>query len=156
MQRLLLALAVLLVAGASACGASEPAPVREPTAAPPSDRPAAAAPHAPSGPGSSDGTTCEEARDANVEEVGIGERGPADLTAADLGKVLNHGAYLHDCGVPTETHVSICVAVKAGAVLGVTVSTSPASEEQERCVAKAVRALSFPSHPKLDVVRTTF
>lgn len=151
MKRLALALALTL----AACGA-EPgrAPGPLPTA-PEAQRSPAAPPPAPVG-GSSDGTTCEEARDANVEEIGVGQKGPTDLTVAELGKALNHGRYLQECGVPAESQVAICAAIKGGVALGVTVSMRPPSEEQERCVAKAVRALPFPSHPKLDVVRTTF
>jgi hypothetical protein len=36
------------------------------------------------------------------------------------------------------------------------VTATPRSPGIERCVAGGVRGLSFPSHPKLDVTRTTF
>ena len=46
-----------------------------------------------------------------------------------------------------------CAALRAQRTV---VVTGYAAEEVERCVAAAVRGLSFPSHPKLDVTRTTF
>jgi hypothetical protein len=52
--------------------------------------------------------------------------------------------------------VSICAAVQSGRVVGVTVSTSPGSERVRACVARAVRGLTFPSSPRLDVARTRF
>lgn len=52
--------------------------------------------------------------------------------------------------------VEICVAVRQGRVLGVTVGTDPGSSSIQSCVARAVRGLSFPSHPRMDVTRTRF
>ncbi len=106
--------------------------------------------------GSSDGVTCEDAQNQNVEEMEMGKKGPADLTAQDLGAVLNNGSYLGECEVPSDAKVSICAAVKQGAVVGVTVAMSPSNPEVEVCVAKQVRGLQFPVHPKMDIVRTRF
>jgi eukaryotic-like serine/threonine-protein kinase len=52
--------------------------------------------------------------------------------------------------------LNICAAVQNGRAVGVTVVARPRSRGVESCVASAVRGLSFPSHPKLDVTRTTF
>jgi hypothetical protein len=156
------ALSVLVLASSlAACGANPAPPPRDPgsegRAAGPSREHDREHPQAPQGAGSSDGTTCEEARDRNVEEVAVGSKGgPADLTAGALGGVLNNGAYLVACDVPGETRIHICAAVKGGAAVGVTVTMTPASPELEVCVAKAVRGLPFPSHPKMDIVKTTF
>ena len=155
----LLALAALALSLA-ACGAEPPPPAHEPidVSFGPSRAHEAAAPAA-MGKGSSDGVSCEEAIAGNNDEIGIGkkgEAGPKDLSAADLGAVLNHGHYLEACNVPSSTKVEVCAAVKNGAAVGVTVSMSPADAELEGCVAKAVRALAFPAHPKMDVARTSF
>jgi hypothetical protein len=101
--------------------------------------------------------SCEAAINAYVEEYKIGNDGvPPDLGAADYGAVLNRGGYLNACGVPSDMEVSICAAVQNGRAVGVTVTTSPSSPGVASCVARQVRGLGFPSHPRLDVARTTF
>jgi hypothetical protein len=103
------------------------------------------------------GMSCEAAQAAYVEEMNIGgKRGPADLTAGQYGQVLNRGSYLNGCGVPDSMQISICVAVQNGRAVGVTVGTNPRNPRVQGCVAGAVRRLSFPSNPKLDVTRTNF
>lgn len=150
-------LVALIALGCAACGGSKAPEPASPTASP---RHHQARTPEPSGPrptgGSSDGVTCEEARDQNVEQIAIGEASGPDLTAKDLGAVLNDGKFLEACDVPNDVKVSVCAAVKAGMVMGVTVAMLPPNPELETCVAKAVRALSFPSHPKMDIVKTEF
>ncbi|MBK8994929.1 MAG: hypothetical protein IPM35_04140 [Myxococcales bacterium] len=148
--------------------AFEPVPTAEPTSGlPPAPRVAPApeqpaAPPAPAaepatGAGSSDGLSCEAAAAAANDELWIGgPRGPADLGAADYAKVLNGGGYLAGCGVPDSARVDVCAAVQNGRAVGVTVRLTPRSPSAERCVARAVRRLSFPAHPRLDVARTRF
>jgi hypothetical protein len=106
--------------------------------------------------GTSDGTSCEEAREHYVEEIDMQHGGGPDLTANDLGSVLNAGAYLARCDVPATSQVRICVAIKSGTAVGVTVGLMPPNPEMELCVAKQVRALSFPSNPKMDFVQVRF
>ncbi len=106
--------------------------------------------------GSSDGVTCEQAREQYVEEVDLQGGGAADLRADDFGRVLNHGAYLEPCDVPQSSHLRICAAVREGAAVGVTVALEPPAPETEVCVAKQVRGLTFPSHPKMDFVTVRF
>ena len=128
-----------------------PAPTRAPPASP------APAAEAPTGTGSSDGLSCEAAAAANTDELRVGgDRGPADLGAADYAKVLNRGDYLSGCGVPDSARVEVCAAVRNGRAVGVTVRLTPSSPAVERCVARAVRRLAFPSHPRLDIARTRF
>jgi hypothetical protein len=103
------------------------------------------------------GTSCEAAQAAYVEEMNIGgKKGPADLTAGAYGAVLNNGAYLNRCGVPENMSVSVCAAVQNGRAVGVSVSTNPRNPGIASCISSQVRGMSFPSHPKLDVTRTTF
>lgn len=103
------------------------------------------------------GQSCEAAQAAYVEEMSVGgPRGQADLTAGQYGSVLNRGSYFGHCGVPNSMTVNICAAVQNGRAVGVTVTTKPANRGIQSCVAAGVRGLSFPSHPKLDVSRTTF
>ena len=114
-------------------------------------------PAAPSGAGSSDGTTCEQARDSYVEEVNVGARGgQSDLSAADFAAILNKGTYLEPCAVPSTSKLRICAAVQNGQAVGVTVTAEPSAPDTEICVAKEVRKLAFPTHVKMDVVNVQF
>lgn len=70
--------------------------------------------------------------------------------------VLANGRYLAACGVPAEAQVDVCAAVRAGRVEGLTVRLLPPDEALERCVGAAIRALSYPSKPGLDVTRVSF
>jgi eukaryotic-like serine/threonine-protein kinase len=108
------------------------------------------------GQGSSDGTTCEQARESYNEEINVGARGQADLTADDFAAVLNRGSYLEPCAVPTSSKLRICAAVQNGQAVGVTVTAEPSAPEVEICVAKEVRKLAFPTHGKMDVVSVQF
>ena len=104
------------------------------------------------------GTSCEAAVAAYSEQYNIGsdKKVPADLTANQYGMVLNRGTYLLPCGVPASMEVNICAAVQNGRAVGVTVTTSPSNPGIASCVAGQVRGMNFPSHPRLDVTRTTF
>jgi len=103
------------------------------------------------------GMSCEAAQNAYVEEMKMGSpQGQADLTAGQFQAVLGNGTYLNACGVPESTSVRVCAAIQNGRAVGVTVSTSPSSGSLNACLAGKVRSMSFPSHPKLDVTRTSF
>lgn len=100
------------------------------------------------------GMSCEGAQAKYVEDYS--KDAPPDLSAGAYGAVLNRGGYLNSCGVPPSTEVNVCAAVQNGRAVGVTVSTKPSNPGLNSCIAGAVRGLSFPSHPRLDVTRTTF
>lgn len=103
------------------------------------------------------GMSCEAAQAAYVEEMSVGgPRGQADLTAGQYGSILNRGSYFSHCGLPSATQLNVCAAVQNGRAVGVSITTRPRDRRVESCVAAAVRGLSFPSHPKLDVTRTQF
>src|SRR5262245_60690804 len=123
-----------------ACGsAPEPTPAAPGATHPRLPRPPAAA-DAPEpvrrGGGSSDGVTCEEARDAHPDEVGIGAKksdGPEPSDDQFSGP-LAKGSYLNDCEVPESTKVSVCAAIVDGKAAGVTVATDPSDPDKEKCV----------------------
>jgi hypothetical protein len=150
------AVALLLV---HACGGSNGAP---PAARPPeptvmTDPGRGPTPPPSSNKGSSDGTTCEQARESYVEEVNVGARGgQSDLTEGDFAVILNRGTYLEPCALPSGNKLRICAAVQNGQAVGVTVAAEPPLPEVEICVAKEVRKLAFPSHVKMDVVSVQF
>jgi hypothetical protein len=103
------------------------------------------------------GMSCEQAQASYVDEMNIGgKKGPADLTANQYGSILNRGTYFGHCGVPDTMGLNICAAVQNGRAVGVTVTSNPRDPRVQACVSNAVRGLRFPSHPKLDVTRTSF
>jgi hypothetical protein len=103
------------------------------------------------------GSSCEAAIAAYNEEMDLkGGRRVADLPREAFAAVLDRGTYLSSCGVPDTMKVDICAAVQRGRAVGVTVVTRPANGRVQGCIARAVRGLRFPSHPKLDVARTRF
>ncbi len=105
----------------------------------------------------SGGMSCESAQNAYVEEMKIGAKGgQADLTAGQFQAILGHGAYLNSCGVPDSMSVNVCAAIQNGRAVGVTITTTPRNPQIQSCIASRVRAMSFPSHPKLDITRTKF
>jgi hypothetical protein len=101
------------------------------------------------------GQSCEGAQAAYVEEMKMSGGGQADITRAKYASVMNNGSYLNGCGLPSSVAVNVCVAVQNGRAVGVTVRTKP-DHPAKRCIASNLRRKSFPSHPKLDVVRTSF
>lgn len=102
------------------------------------------------------GLSCEAAQGAYVEEMKMGAVGQPDLTAGQFQAILGNGAYLNACGVPSDMGVKVCAAIQNGRAVGVTVSTTPSNPGIAGCISGQVRAMSFPSHPKLDVTRTSF
>lgn len=102
------------------------------------------------------GMSCEAAINAYVEEIKIGGQAQADITQGQYAAIMNNGSYFAGCGVPSSMGLNICAAVQNGRAVGVTVVTNPSSPGVASCVAGGVRRLSFPAHPKLDVVRVSF
>ncbi len=99
--------------------------------------------------------SCERAAASFVDDR-TAASGPKDLAAGDFAAVLDNGSYLAPCNVPDSMTVKVCVAVQNGKAVGLTVATEPESSDVASCVRSEVAALEFPSHPKLDVARTTF
>jgi hypothetical protein len=100
--------------------------------------------------------SCERAIADYVEDRTSGPEPQSDLGPGEYGAVLNSGTFLNTCGVPDSTKVVICVAVQNGKAVGATVTSDPKHEEIERCIKGEVAALAYPSHPKMDIARTTF
>lgn len=124
-----------------------------------STRDRSAAPSAPAAASTTDAPedqSCEAALDAYRAQPHVEGGQPDDVTAGQYGRVLNQGAYFSHCNVPSSMGVTICAAVQLGRAVGVTVTTQPSDAAKAACVDHAVRGLSFPSHPLLDIVRTRF
>jgi len=106
----------------------------------------------------STGKSCEKAQDENMETLNIGAKqgGKADLTSEQLGGPMRDSAFFARCGLPDSAKTDICVAVKKGKPLGVTVGVTPFNNRVAACIDKATRRLSFPASERLDVVHQKF
>jgi hypothetical protein len=108
----------------------------------------------------STGKSCEKAKDENNESVDLGAKGGApqqrDFTEAELGAPMKTDGFFRGCGLDTKSNADICVAVKQGKPLGVSVSVTPANNKVAACIDRATRKLRFPIGPRLDVVKQHF
>jgi hypothetical protein len=106
----------------------------------------------------STGKSCEKARDENPDTLDMGAKGGggADLTPAQLGAPINGGQFMAGCGLPQSASADICVTVKKGAPLGVSVRVSPKNNRVAACIDRAARRIHFPVSNKVDVIKTHF
>jgi len=106
----------------------------------------------------STGKSCERARDENVETMDMrkGPSGRADLTEEQLGAPMRSSEFFASCGLPDSANADICVAVKRGKAVGVSVAVSPLNNRVAACIDRSARRLSFPVSDNLDVVHQKF
>ena len=106
----------------------------------------------------STGKSCEKAQDENMERIDMrAKRAPApDLTKEQLGAPMRTNSFFARCGLPDSANADICVAVKRGKPVGVSVRVTPANNRLAACIDRSARRLSFPTSEHLDVVHQTF
>jgi hypothetical protein len=106
----------------------------------------------------STGKSCEKAQDENPQTLDMRGGGSAtpDLTESQLGAPMQSGRFMASCGLAASAHADICVAVKRGKPLGVSVEVLPRNNQVATCIDRATRRLHFPSSDKLDVVKEKF
>ena len=105
----------------------------------------------------STGKSCEKAIDENPQTVDFGKKGgKADLTDEQLGAPMRSSGFFSGCGLSDSANADICVAVKKGRPLGVSVKVTPLNNRVAACIDRAARRLHFPSSDKLDVVHQKF
>ena len=105
----------------------------------------------------STGKSCEKAMDENPQTIDMGKKGSKpDLTKEQLGRPMQSSTFFGGCGLPDSANADICVAVKQGKPLGVSVAVTPKNNKVAACIDKATRRLSFPASDKLDVVKQHF
>jgi hypothetical protein len=102
------------------------------------------------------GKSCEKARDENVQEMDMSKKGAPDLSDEQLGAPMKTSAFMSHCSLPDDANAKICVAVKKGKPVGVSVNVSPQNNKVASCIDRATRKLSFPKSDKLDVVTQSF
>jgi hypothetical protein len=104
------------------------------------------------------GKSCEKAQDENMQTITMGAQGAkaADLTDAQLGAPMRSSAFFASCGLPDSASADICVAVKRGKPVGVSVALTPSDNRVATCIDRATRRLAFPASDQLDVVHQKF
>jgi hypothetical protein len=103
------------------------------------------------------GKSCEKAQDENMQTINMGAHGAkADLSDAQLGAPMRDSGFFSSCGLPDSANADICVAVKRGKPVGVSVALTPSNNRVAACIDRATRRLSFPVSDQLDVVHQKF
>ncbi len=107
--------------------------------------------------GVSTGKSCERALSENPQTIEMGKKGQRpDLNNEQLGAPMKSSAFFAACGLADSANADICVAVKGGKPLGVSVKVSPQNNKVAACIDRSARHLSFPQSDKLDVVHQKF
>jgi hypothetical protein len=104
----------------------------------------------------STGKSCEKAVDENPQTIDFGKKGKADLTDDQLGGPMKSSGFFSSCGLANSANADICVAVKQGKPLGVSVNVTPRNNRVAACIDRSTRHLHFPESDKLDVVHQHF
>jgi hypothetical protein len=102
--------------------------------------------------GLSTGKSCEKAQDENPQQISMGKSSGPDLTKDQLGAPINNANAAAACGLPDSSHAKICVLVKGGKPLGVTVGVDPKNNRVAACMDRRMRGLSFPVSGQPDTV----
>jgi hypothetical protein len=103
--------------------------------------------------GLSTGKSCEKAQDENPQQVSMGKTNSRpDLTNAQLGAPINNANAATACGLPDSTHAKICVLVRNGKPLGVTVNVDPKNNKIAACIDRRMRRLAWPADDRPNTV----
>lgn len=102
--------------------------------------------------GLSTGKSCEKAQDENPQQIAMGKSQAPDLTKDKLGAPINNSNAAAACGLPDSSHAKICVLVKNGKPLGVTVNVDPKNNRVAACMDRRMRGLAFPVSGQPDTV----
>jgi hypothetical protein len=102
--------------------------------------------------GLSTGKSCEKAQDENPQQISMGKSAGPDLTKDALGAPINNANAAAACGLPDSAHAKICVLVKGGKPLGVTVAVDPKNNRVAACMDRRMRGLAFPVSGQPDTV----
>ena len=99
------------------------------------------------------GKSCEKAQDENPQKIDMGKKDTKkDLTKEDLGAPIAKSNAAVACGLADSAHANICVVVRNGKPLGVSVGMEPKNNKVAACIDRRMRSLAFPSSDKADTV----
>jgi hypothetical protein len=107
----------------------------------------------------STGKSCEKARDENPETMDMGAKtggGAADLSSEQLGAPMKTDAFMRHCALPSDANADICVTIKQGKAIGVSVGVTPTNNKVAACIDKAARRIHFPTSGRIDVIHQKF
>jgi hypothetical protein len=102
--------------------------------------------------GLSTGKSCEKAQDENPQQIAMGKTQAPDLSKDQLGAPINNANAAAACGLPDSAHAKVCVLVKNGKPLGVTVNVDPKNNRVAACMDRRMRGLAFPVSGQPDTV----
>ena len=103
--------------------------------------------------GLSTGKSCEKAQDENPQQVTMGKaNSKPDLTNDQLGAPINNANAAAACGLPDSAHAKICVLVRNGKPLGVTVNVDPKNNKLAACIDRRMRRLAWPADDRPNTV----
>jgi hypothetical protein len=103
--------------------------------------------------GVSTGKSCRKAQDENPVTIRMGKtNSKPDLDKKELGRPIDSSNAAVSCGLPDGAKAEICVLVKGGKPLGVTVNVAPANNRVAACIDRRMRKLSFPVSDVADTV----
>ncbi len=105
----------------------------------------------------STGKSCERAQDENPQTIDMGAKNAKpDLSNDQLGAPVKDSAWFSSCGLADSANANICVAVKNGKPLGVSVGVTPDNKRVAACIDRQARKLHWPESDKLDIVHQKF
>ncbi|HEY6461251.1 MAG TPA: hypothetical protein VIY73_13895 [Polyangiaceae bacterium] len=106
--------------------------------------------------GVSTGKSCEKAQDENPQQMVMGKAGAKDLSRDELGRPIASSNAAVACGLSDASHAKICVLVKRGRPLGVTVDVQPGNNRVAACIDRRMRGLAFPLSDNPDTVTYSY
>jgi hypothetical protein len=107
--------------------------------------------------GVSTGKSCRRAQDENPQTMVMGKAGGRpDLSKSELGRPIASNNAALACALPDASTAKICVLVRRGKPLGVTVDVSPGNNRVAACIDRRMRRLSFPVSDNADTVTYTY
>jgi hypothetical protein len=107
--------------------------------------------------GVSTGKSCQRAQDENPDTVKMGAKSTSrDLTKDELGRPIASSNAAVACGLPDASRAKICVLVRRGKPLGVTVDVAPTNNRVAACIDRRMRRLAFPLSDRPDTVTYSY
>jgi hypothetical protein len=101
--------------------------------------------------------SCEAAVAAANQEVDLTQRDHTpDLSREVIASVLDNGVWIARCDIPMTTAIDLCVAIRSGKVIGVSVLSRPVNAAINACVKRRAASLSFPYSARVDLAKTHF
>jgi hypothetical protein len=107
--------------------------------------------------GVSTGKSCEKAQDENPDAVTMGKKGSGrELSKDELGRPISNNNAAAACGLGDSSHAKICVLVRQGKPLGVTVNVDPNNNRVAACIDRRMRRLAFPAEERPNTVTYSY